>query len=157
MRKVHEKSVVLGIGIGMIITAILGMIFSAGNPKELSKTEIISLAKGYGLVEDKLIYGDNASAESTNTAAKSTIEDSTPIKSASENVTERNIVIDIKYGSKSQDISGILLEKGVITSKEKFTAKLDLYEASTKIKTGTFMFKKNEDLDYIVKTICKLK
>lgn len=171
MRKVHEKSIVLGIGIGMIITAIAGMIFSGGTPKELSKAEIISLAKGYGLIEQtKFLNEENSVSASTvaetttaeTTTAESTVADSTTASSttavaSSSNSAERDIVIEVKYGYKSQHVIDELLEKGVIENKEDFIAVLDLYNASTKINTGTFRFKKNEDFHYIVKTICKLK
>jgi len=183
MRKVHEKSVLLGIGIGMIITAIAGMIFSTGNQKELSKEEIISRAKGYGLVEQvKIINEDNlntstatsaaiaqntaaASAESTvakpSTAAVSSEPKKEPVKEQSSTNANSNNVRDIKievlYSYGSRQVTDELLEKGVITDKEKFTKVLDSYNAATKIRTGTFMFKKNDDLDYIVKTICKMK
>jgi len=185
MRKVHEKSIVLGIGIGMIITAIAGMIFSAGNQKELSKAEIISLAKGYGLIEQvQFLNGDNASNKSTNVATDSTktadttaATDSTTTAAddksvnvaevtdkqqqqsdtSSSSTAERNIIIEIKDGYKSQNVIDALLEKGVITNQEDFTAVLDLYKASTMINIGTFKFKKNDDLHYIVKTICNLK
>ncbi|HEY5583625.1 MAG TPA: ABC transporter substrate-binding protein [Ruminiclostridium sp.] len=184
MKKVHEKSIVLGIGIGMIITAISGMIFSAGTNKELSKSEIISLAKGYGLIEQvKFINDENASNNSGNASVNSTTDESTVADSTTDESTvadstkdestianstvaetttdvhssEKNIIIEIKAGHTSQYVIDELLEKGVIESKEDFIAVLDFYKASTKINIGTFKFKKNEELHYIVKTICKLK
>ena len=174
MKKVHEKSIVLGIGIGMIITAISGMIFSAGTNKELSKSEIISLAKGYGLIEQvKFINDENASNNSGNASVNSTTDESTVADSTKDESTianstvaetttdvhssEKNIIIEIKAGHTSQYVIDELLEKGVIESKEDFIAVLDFYKASTKINIGTFKFKKNEELHYIVKTICKLK
>ena len=166
MRKVHEKSIFLGIGIGMIITAIVGMIFSAGSPKELSKAEIISLAKGYGLiVQPKLINeesSDSTDSASESTTAKNTTADSTASLStiasdSSSNNTERNIVIEIKKGYNSQDVIDTLLEKAVITSGEDFSAVLNSYNASKIILVGNYKFKKNEDMNYIVRTICNLK
>lgn len=176
MRKVHEKSVLLGIGIGMIITAIAGMIFSTGNQKELTKEEIISRAKGYGLVEQVKIIGEDNSDTSTATAgtaaanAESTVTQPSVAAGApkKEPVAEqssvsantgnvRDIKIEVQYSYGSQQVIDELLKKGIITDKEKFTKVLDSYKAATKIRTGTFMFKKNDDLDYIVKTICKMK
>ncbi|MHB8064767.1 MAG: ABC transporter substrate-binding protein [Ruminiclostridium sp.] len=171
MRKVHEKSIFLGIGIGMIITAIAGMIFSSGTTKELSKAEIMSKAKLYGMIE-QVRFGDNiaddntnAAAESTsannivaeNSTAKSTTAENTTKETTPTNVVERNISIEIKPGFNSQDLVDALLKKGVITSSEAFNSVLNSSNASTKINIGTFMFKKNEDLNYIVNTICKLK
>lgn len=166
MRKVHEKSIVLGIGIGMIITAIAGMIFSAGTPKELSKEEIISLAKGYGLIEQiKFINDDNSTSTNTatesstakSTTADSTLSSSTVANDSSSNSTERNIIIEIKSGYRSQNVIDALLEKGVITNGEDFSTVLYSYNASKKIIIGSYKFKKNEDVQYIVKTICNLK
>lgn len=182
MRKVYGKSVVLGIGIGMIITATAGMIYSAGNQNKLSKEEIISLAKEYGLKEPVNLLIDDTS-NSSNTAG-----DSTPTKSTTANTTapattstdkttanstataydtaagdnsdnnnDRNVVVEIKAGYKSQDIIDLLLEKKVISSKEDFSAVLASYKAETLMRTGSYKFKKNEDIDYIVKTICDIK
>ncbi len=78
MRKVHEKSVILGIGIGMIITAIAGMIFSAGTTKELSKQEIISIAKSkYGLVEKIPFLNYNSEASEVSSSSDSNTTKST--------------------------------------------------------------------------------
>lgn len=182
MRKVYGKSVVLGIGIGMIITATAGMIFSAGNQNDLSKEEIISLAKEYGLKEPvDLLIDDTSSSSNTagnSTSAKSTTANSTApattstykttanstatanVSASSENSdnkNERNIIIEIKDGYKSQDISNLLFDKKVISSKDDFNAVLDSYKASTKIRIGSYKFKNNEDIDYIVKTICDIE
>jgi len=219
MRKLHDKSIILGIGIGMIITAIAGMIFSGGNQKELSKAEIIKLAKGYGLIKqveflnddndlidstnvttststnktvtgdtsaDKSAAGDtsvdksaaddssadkNAASDSSvdknatsdSPADKSTTGDSSEVESTIEesNTTnstgERNISIKVRAGNRAQDLINTLLKKKVISSEKDFKTVLNSYKASRKIKIGTFMFKKNEDLNYIVKTICDLK
>jgi gas vesicle protein len=236
MRKVHEKSIVLGIGIGMIITAIAGMIFSAGTSKELSKEEIMNKAKIYGMRE-QVQFLNNTSIDSINVAAESTaanstvanstaaenttatnstinstvsestiatnstinstvsestiatnstinstvsesttaintttgstasdsnasdstIANNTAIKSTSTDVSERNIRIRIKSGLRVQGLIDILLKKEVILSEVDFKTVLNSYKGSTKIKAGTYMFKKNDDLNYIVKTICKLK
>lgn len=184
MRKVHEKSIILGIGIGMIITSIAGMIYSAGNDKELSKEEIISLAKGYGMVEKTSIINNSnnldlnegrqaggtstsdTSAASTSTAEVTAASTSTVVGSSVSNTAtdssststkdERNIIVKINGGEKAKLVTTQLLEKGIITKSEDFEAKLYAYNATTKIIAGTYKFKKNEDIDYIVKTICNL-
>jgi cell division protein YceG involved in septum cleavage len=182
MRKVFGKSVILGIGIGMIITAIAGMIFSAGTQKELSKDEIINLAKGYGLIEPVQILNDEGSSSSDSKDAKNTSNtssaadstkaeekkadntaagtsaNSTPASSTStkSNINERNIVINIKSGSKAENIIEVLFEKKVISDKKQFASVLNSYKASRKIIRGTYKFKENEDYKYIVKTICNL-
>ncbi len=176
MRKVHEKSILLGIGIGMIITAIAGMIYSGGTQKELSKDEIISRAKSYGLIEPVKILNENNSEAADSTVAYATNEKSpgastvsqastevadktsTPSKDkTSADTNERNIVIEIEDGHISQEVTEQLLDKGIITSEKDFTNVIHSYKASRKIISGTYKFKKNEDLDYLVKKICGIK
>ncbi|QNU68414.1 ABC transporter substrate-binding protein [Ruminiclostridium herbifermentans] len=192
MRRLHEKSIVLGIGIGMIITSIAGMIYSAGTQKELTREEIISKAKAYGLIEPTTFINNNTSdntkaaldkntsnntetanetSSNTSTTSEKADETTTPNNAAdktgtnnqqepekSENLeAERNISIAVQRGFGSKQVAKLLLEKGVITSEAEFDAALASYKATQKIRTGTYLFKKNEDLDYIVKTICKFK
>ncbi len=197
MRKVHEKSILLGIGIGMIITSIAGMIYSGGTQKELSKEEIISLAKGYGLVEPyKFLKKDDKVADNTNiasdTQSNSTKTNNTETASntneasnsktannSAANTTEadkseaakttynqlqaestaapRNIKIVVQSGFGSKQVANDLQEKGIITSTEEFNSALASNKATYKIRVGTYWFRKNDDLQYIVKTICKFK
>lgn len=174
MRKMHEKSILLGIGIGMIITAIAGIIYSAGTPKELSKNEIISRAKTYGLIEPtKLLNNGNPVSDSTasaSTTAKQTPGASTATPSSTQDTKkadtvksdqtidgERNIVITIEDGHISKEVTKQLLDKGIITSEKEFSDVINSYKASRKIISGTYKFKKNEDLDYLVKKICGIK
>lgn len=186
MKKLHEKSIVLGIGIGMIITSIAGLIYSTGTQKELSKEEIISLAKRYGLVEPaNIIEKDNISGNTTiiepdnstnsgntdtskNTATQSTgiannsqateTTDKAPQKVEQQTETsKRDISIAVQSGFGSKQVAKALLEKGVISNEKEFETVLDSYNASQKIRTGTYLFKKHDDLHYIVKTICKFK
>lgn len=167
MRKFHEKSIILGIGFGMIITAIAGMIYSAGTTQQPTKEEIIRLAKTYGLVEPAHIITDDAATASTDSAAPSsaaTTDSTAPAEttaaassSVTANTDQRNITIVIKEGDKSQQVIDQLLDKGIITSQKEFEKVLNAYDAATKINYGSYEFKKNEDLDYIVKTICNIK
>jgi len=182
MKKVHEKSIVLGIGIGMIITAIAGLIYSGGGNTgtqagKLSKEEIIRLAKGYGMIEPvQLINDEEAGAQTgsgTSTAVQtggaptdtgasgsegsgSTGGNPTDTRTAGE-AGERNINIAIRQGFDSAKVIDVLLESGVISDKEKFAEVLDSYQASTKIKIGQYSFRKNDDYEYVVKTICNIK
>lgn len=57
MYKLHGKSVLLGIGIGIILTAILGIIFFLGYTPEMDEAKVKELAKKYGMSEtcDKAI------------------------------------------------------------------------------------------------------
>ena len=51
MKLIDGKSVLLGIGIGIVITSILGFIFFLGYQPQLSDSEIISRARELGMVD----------------------------------------------------------------------------------------------------------
>lgn len=57
MSSFNAKSVLLGIGIGIIITATASMIYMAGRDpiKELTEQQIISQAKKYGMVKASIL------------------------------------------------------------------------------------------------------
>jgi hypothetical protein len=59
MRNFHIKSILLGIGIGIVLTALISVIYSAGNKQAMSKEEIIEKARQYGMVySEELIFED---------------------------------------------------------------------------------------------------
>ena len=66
MGNFNIKSILLGIGIGIIITAIASIIFMSGRDpmKELTKEQIISQAEKYGMVSSSILL-DNTDADST--------------------------------------------------------------------------------------------
>jgi hypothetical protein len=63
MRNFQIKSILLGIGIGIVITSIISMIYAAGinTNKSLSREEIISKAKEFGMVESTSILNNQQS------------------------------------------------------------------------------------------------
>lgn len=57
----HMKSVLLGIGIGVIVTSLISMIFFAGRDpmEDLSKEQIIKEAEKYGMVRSPIVLPDD--------------------------------------------------------------------------------------------------
>lgn len=182
MRRVHEKSIILGIGIGMILTSIAGLVYSggenSGQTEKLSRDEIIRLAKSYGLVEPVHLIEDETSAAGTtgDTAADNTsrtgagtgenVDTSTDTNNDTNNDTnadsntqtlERNISVIIDQGFDTREVIDLLFETGIISDKEKFETVMQTYNASDRIKAGKYAFRKNDDYDYVIKTICNIK
>ncbi len=65
MSKISIKSVMLGIGIGIIITATAGIIYTAGRDpmKELTEQQIITQAEKYGMVRSQILQSKTQDEE----------------------------------------------------------------------------------------------
>jgi len=50
MQKFHVKSILLGIGLGIVLTGFISIIYSAGNNQTMSREDVIAKAKQYGMV-----------------------------------------------------------------------------------------------------------
>ncbi len=61
MSNFNVKSIILGIGIGIIITATVSLIYESGKDpfKNLTKQQIISEAEKYGMVQGFSLTNDN--------------------------------------------------------------------------------------------------
>ncbi|HEX2944683.1 MAG TPA: hypothetical protein VHT96_01865 [Clostridia bacterium] len=73
MSRFNLKSLFLGIGIGIIITAVAGLIYAAGrDPMEgLSKEQIMGQAEKYGMIRPSILQG-TASESQTGLVEEST-------------------------------------------------------------------------------------
>ena len=58
MQNFHVKSILLGIGIGIVLTAFISVIYSTGNKQAISREDVIERAKQYGMVfNEELLLG----------------------------------------------------------------------------------------------------
>jgi len=57
--KVHIKNILLGIGMGLVLTALTGIIYSAGREPQMSKEEIMAKARQYGMVPSNEIIEES--------------------------------------------------------------------------------------------------
>ncbi|NLI59142.1 MAG: hypothetical protein GX387_11625 [Clostridium sp.] len=58
MRKFHIKSILLGIGIGIILSSFIGIIYSAGMDNKITKEEVIERAKEHGMIFPEEVFED---------------------------------------------------------------------------------------------------
>ncbi len=72
MSRFNLKSLLLGIGIGIIITAVAGMIYAAGrDPMDgLSKEQIMGQAEKYGMLRPSLLQGTASEPRTEGTTAE---------------------------------------------------------------------------------------
>lgn len=170
MKNFHIKSIILGVGIGMVLTAIISIIFLAGidMSKTLSKDQVIKLAKEYGMVEsgstgqkqsvfkETEVKSADSSKENTGEKAASDLKvpDSTDKAKAGPVKEVQEIEFGINQGDSSQVVTERLLNLGLISDKEAFGKRLSDLGMATRIKVGKFSLKKGMNTDEIIKIIC---
>lgn len=59
MGRFHIKNILLGIGMGLVLTALTGIIYSAGREPQMSKEEIMAKARQYGMVPSNEIIEES--------------------------------------------------------------------------------------------------
>jgi len=70
MKNFQVKSIILGIGIGIVFTALVSIIYNAGGYSSMSREEIIEAAKSYGMIESESLIGYRKKTEATNDLPK---------------------------------------------------------------------------------------
>lgn len=165
MKNFHIKSIVLGIGIGFVITSIISLIYTAGNTvSKMSNLEIIEQAKKLGMVEDTSLINNNfVSSDSKSPSNNKTneVKANTPqptkldTAAASEKPkTEgQEIKITVNQGEASETVSEKLLKAGLINDKASFLKELADLGLTSEINIGEFKIKTGTDMKAIIKLI----
>lgn len=152
MKNFHVKNILLGIGIGIILTSIISMIFMAGRQTEISNDEIVRRAKAMGMVDGTdILFSDNNPAGSPSPA----IAESKPTNAPNEQVmtSEQQVKVIVNKGDTSEIIAKRLLSLGLIGDKSAFINELNNLGLETKIDVGEVSIKKGADIKSIIKAI----
>ncbi|HEY8501021.1 MAG TPA: hypothetical protein VIL89_10405 [Clostridia bacterium] len=123
MTKIHGKSVLLGMGLGIILTALLGCIFFLGYTPDMDEAKIKSLAKKYGMIE--------------------------PGELAQISVSGR-ITIEVEEKDTLSQIAKKLRDIGLIKETMQFQLKVLNRKSEDKILPGIYEFTGNEDEQEII-------
>lgn len=177
MKSFHIKSIILGIGIGTILTAIISMIFMAGfNPNNVRLTdqEIVDRAKSLGMLEAKSVL---AVSGTTDTKLESDVEVNTPDTKTKnvgtgqqdssdsvnttkqENATpppktpEPEIIISVVKGDTSESVGEKLISAKIITDKKAFLNELIKMNLTMEINIGQYKVKKGMDIKLIIRLL----
>jgi hypothetical protein len=182
MQGFHIKSILIGLGMGIIIAAILGIIcYNAGasSVSKPSKEEVIQLAKSYGMIDptdlikgqsdqtnqnsDKSTIKVNSDDNTPTSPADSTTKSSTTNKATTDNADTKQqdqpkiLSIVINSGDSTQTIAERLVNSGLIANKNDFFNKLTALGLSEKIETGEFKIRTGATVEDIVRIITKTK
>lgn len=157
MKKFHIRSMMLGIGIGVILTSVISIIYLAGSDptQNLSREEVIDLAKKYGIVEDTPTPTPTpTSVEPTpSTADKET--QATP--EATPTPEPQEVTFTVKKGDISETVAARLEEAGLVESKEEFEKVISEMKLASKIQFGDYKIKKGTDMRTIVTIITQME
>lgn len=174
MGNFHIKSVVLGVGIGVLLTSILGIIYSLGTTasQTISDDEIMARARQLGMVENvQSILIDDESNEKLNNHSRSNnnldnqqskeqdqdsekLAEVTGEEEIAENGTmSGEVSFVIESGATSHVVADILLEHGLIDDKQLFLIELERRDAITRIKAGSYNLKRNLSIEEIIEII----
>ncbi len=113
----------LGMGIGIILTALLGFIFFLGYKPEMDETNVKELAKKYGMVDPEEL----------------------PRQYAFEKLT-----VEVAEGDTLKDITNQLVDVGLVGEPVTFQIKLVNQQVGEKIIPGIYVFSGNETEQEII-------
>lgn len=171
MADFHIKSMTLGIGMGIILTSLVSMIYFTGTGMKMSKEEIISEARKYGMIDKSEIIKDDVKPASgkptenngtppakTDNVLQKPIRDEKSDESSKNEApvpkpTIKNMIIEINEGDTSEIVAEKLYNKGIISDKESFINKINSSKFDTKIANGTFEVKPGEDYNNLIKIL----
>lgn len=181
MNKFHIRSLLLGIGIGIVLTSLTGIIHSAGMNPEMSREEIITKAKQYGMVSSSDLIqteegtgGENPDKVTEqrepqqNEADQNEPEQNQPIKNTPEvdvpqsdnpepaKPVVQEVRVRINPGDSSEIVALRLYNAGAIESMESFLDQLRTMNLQGSIQIGEFVINKGTDNRSIARIICGL-
>lgn len=126
MKLIDGKSVLLGMGIGIILTSLLGVIFFAGYSPQLTDAEIISLSRKLGMV-DRFEAGQDIKRN-----------------------PDGSINFTVYEGETYTDISKRLYEAGIIDSSIEFEIMIKKDNLEKDIRPGEYSISYNDDTRAII-------
>lgn len=173
MKSLHIKSIILGMGMGIVLTSIISMIYLAGmNPNtKMTREEIITEAKKIGMVEETSLISESVQttseqgirtenkAESNNVSEnKATAEakkdaDKKPVQEPPAQQPVQTIDIRVNDGEDASMIAQNLLQKGIISDKDNFINAIKSVKLQGHIKSGDYKIKSGTDINSLIQII----
>lgn len=129
VKLIDGKSVLLGMGIGIILTSLLGVIFFAGYSPQLTDAEIIRLSQKLGMVDK--------------------YETSPDIKRNSDG----SILFIVHEGETFTDISKRLYDADIIESSIEFEIMIKKEKLEESIKPGEYTIRHSDDTRSIIEKL----
>ncbi len=129
MKLIDGKSVLLGMGLGIIITSLLGVIFFAGYSPQLTDAEVIKLAQKLGMVDK---YESNKDIKRN---------------------SDGSLLFKVYEGETFTDISKRLYDAGIIESSIEFEIIIRKDNLENAIMPGEYTIRSSDDTKSIIKKL----
>ena len=131
MKLIDGKSILLGMGMGIIMTSILGFIFFMGYEPQDSDKEIIDKAKRLGMTDKFASEGDFVRNQ------------------------DGSLTLTIKEGEDSSSVSDKLYNAGIISSSIEFDIMIKKQNLQNAIIPGQYRIDFQDDIKTIINKITK--
>lgn len=176
MYRFHIKSMVLGIGIGIVITSFIGIIYSAGMESGANREKIIEATALPVIIEENSTtdYADNMKEEekavedvfqmASNGDENQNNETPVPANEPTASTNEvqpspakpisDEVILKIVSGDTSETVADKLFALGVIDDAELFNNKMTAMKLNASIQVGEFKVNKGEDMAEVIRKIC---
>ncbi|MEN8905496.1 MAG: hypothetical protein ABF289_06005 [Clostridiales bacterium] len=143
------KSILFGIGLGIIFTSLISIIYSKDDSYNVKMNQDI-------LKDTKNNYdGFVISGDQDNSVKKFDNEELKKVVDKKE--SKKFILITINEGDSSKIVGKKLYDKGIIIDSEKFENEMISLNKTRDIKIGDYSFEKNEEISNIIKKITENK
>lgn len=131
MKLIDGKSVLLGMGLGIILTSLLGVIFFAGYSPQLTDAEVIRLSRKLGMVDR---YDSNQDIKRD---------------------SDGSLLFTVYEGETYSDISKRLYDAGIIESSIEFEIIIKKDKLEGSIKPGEYTIRHSDDTKSIIEKLTK--
>ncbi|MBZ4665489.1 hypothetical protein [Mahella sp.] len=146
MKRIFWGSLVLGMGIGIFVTALLSIIWFDRQAVDnaLSDQQIMEKAKALGMIDPtegsykQSITVDEKAHEETETGSSS---------------QESFVILTVNKGMTVSDVAGILRDSGVISDADAFINEVRKADLITRLQPGIFEIKKGSTTDEIIRLL----
>lgn len=142
--------VILGFGLGIIISSVINSVYPIVKYKEYSEQKIIEEAKKLGMIE-KEEYEKLYKKIAENESVKEEVVENSEV---ARDVDEKYLTIRINKDETSEMIVASLYEEGIIRDKKEFIEVIINKNVEKKLKYGVFKIKENQTYDEIIDILC---
>lgn len=149
MSKFSIRSILLGIGIGMILTSTLSLIYLAGRDpgKTMTQEEFAKLAGQYGYVKQtEILNGDPKGSGDKGSSGVVKVD-------ANGGETTEKVAFLVEEGDTSEKVAAKLKRLGLIDSEKAFVDMLAEMDLSTRIKVGSFKIDSGSSMKDLIRQI----